>query len=55
METQAWTIRLGRELQQLGPNSTDMDYHRLSHELNQAISQIKFIRKCYHKEVPNGR
>ena len=54
METQAWTVRLGRELQRLGPNSTDMDYHRLSHELNQAISQIKFIRKCYHKEVRNA-
>ena len=55
METQAWTVRLGLELQQLGPQSTDRDYFRLSHELNQAISQIKFIRKCYHKEVPNGR
>lgn len=55
MESQAWTVRLGLELQQLGPQSTDSDYNRLNHELKQAISQIKFIRKCYHKEIPNGR
>ena len=54
METQAWTTRLGLELQQLGPQSTDQDYFRLSHELNLAISQIKFIRKCYHKEFKNA-
>ena len=54
METQAWTTRLGLELQQLGPQSTDQDYFRLSHELNLAISRIKFIRKCYHKEVRNA-
>ena len=51
METEAWTIRLGRELQQLGPCTTDQDYFRLSHELNLAIDQVKFVRKCYFKEV----
>lgn len=55
MEREALTIRLGRELQQLGPASTDADYQQLSHELNRAICQIKFIRKCYYKEVPSGR
>lgn len=51
IEQQAWTIRLGRELQNLGTDSTDSDYARLEHELGSAISQIKFIRKCYNKEV----
>ncbi|WGL30472.1 hypothetical protein SCRES2_gp50 [Synechococcus phage S-CRES2] len=50
METEAWTIRLGRELQSLGAQTTDSDYNRLNHELRQAISDIKFIRKCYNKE-----
>ena len=51
MEHQAWTVRLGRELQGLDKNSTDGDYARLEHELRAAIGQIKFIRKCYNKEV----
>ena len=59
MEQEAWTIRLGRELQQLSGQSTDLDYARLDHELRSAIQQIKFIRKCYNKEVslngPNNR
>ena len=59
MEQEAWTIRLGRELQQLNSQSTDLDYARLDHELGSAIEQIKFIRKCYNKEVslngPNNR
>ena len=59
MEQEAWTIRLGRELQQLGDHSTDLDYATLDHELRSAIQQIKFIRKCYNKEVslngPNNR
>lgn len=51
MEQEAWTIRLGRELQQLNSKSTDLDYARLEDELRSAIQQVKFIRKCYNKEV----
>jgi len=50
-ETEAWTVRLGRQLQALSGNSTDGDYATLDHELRAAIGQIKFIRKCYNKEV----
>ena len=49
METEAWTVRLGRELQQLGPDTTDRTYFRLSHELSLAINQVKFVRGCYNK------
>ena len=47
---QAWTVKLGQELQRLhSEGATDMDLARLEHQLMAAIQQIKFIRKCYNK------
>ena len=49
METEAWTVTLGKELQRLhSDGATDMDLARLDHQLRAAINQIKFVRKCYN-------
>lgn len=49
-EHQAWTVRLGQELQHFhDEGATDMDLARLEHQLMMAIQQIKFVRKCYNK------
>lgn len=49
METQAWTVRLGRQLQELNESSDDSIYCELQATLSHAIAQIRFVRKCYHK------
>ena len=49
METQAWTVRLGSQLQGLNETSDDAEYCELQATLSHAIAQIRFVRKCYHK------
>ena len=51
METEAWTIRLGRQLQELNDDSGEAAYCYLQETLSHAIAQIRFVRKCYHKEA----
>ena len=49
-ETQAWTERLGYELQRLSSEgATELELSRLDFELTHAIKQVKFVRKCYNK------
>lgn len=51
---QAWTVKLGYELQRLhAEGATDMDLARLEHQLMMAIQQIKFVRRCYNKPTSN--
>ena len=49
METQAWTVRLGSQLQGLNETSDDAEYCELQATLSHAIAQIRFVRKCYNK------
>ena len=51
METEAWTIRLGRQLQSLDETSGEAAYCYLQETLSHAIAQIRFVRACYHKEA----
>ena len=53
METEAWTIRLGRKLQDLNEASEDAEYCELQATLSHAIAQIRFVRKCYNKQAVN--
>ena len=53
METEAWTIRLGRKLQDLNEASGDAEYCELQATLSHAIAQIRFVRKCYNKQAVN--
>ena len=54
METQAWTVRLGLQLQALDEHSGDGEYCELQATLSHAIAQIRFVRKCYNKEAAHG-
>ena len=51
METEAWTVRLGRQLQELNEHSEDRVYFHLQETLSHAIAQIRFVRKCYNKDA----
>ena len=53
METQAWTVRLGRQLQALDEASDDAEYCELQATLSHAIAQIRFVRRCYNKQAVN--
>ena len=53
MENQAWTVRLGRQLQALDEASDDAEYCELQATLSHAIAQIRFVRKCYNKQAVN--
>ena len=49
-ESQAWTVRLGKELQRFHQEgATDSELARIEEQLLMAIQQVKFIRKCYNK------
>ena len=49
-DNEAWTVRLGRELQRFHRDgATDLELSRTEEQLLMAIQQVKFIRKCYNK------
>ena len=52
MENEAWTTKLGRELQQMSQEGiSDRELYALEHNLRQAIQQVRFVRSCYNKEA----